>query len=462
MEGRKAPSLIEAKKGTKPKPEDAYGENQAISKYPKKREEGNISIEEIRELLAQGVDRIVVHGNTKELLGGQKHLISEPDLDVLGATYLLNTLTKNGKPLVSYNTGDLNRDGAYSEIVPKGSKAINPTQRGEVIVHIDTGEESFSVETQNGTKTIYIDHHGKEKEKRPTSATSIMAEVLGHSDTWREKPWLNNFVKFVNAADNLSYVDDMRDGKRMFNEGSFQSAWPKSLYALYKELPFDMILKLFEEKRDPWKPFTEDELTGKDKNFLLTKKVTKKGWKATKEENALLAKDPEKKSDEEKKATLAIFKDIYEIKTSTIHEVVKTLQETAKYSVWSAKNADIIARRDAIRTETKDLGTFTYHNYGQLPDKDDPKKMYVNTFPPFEFGFLSAKALGNETFLSFNPKNRSVYVNSSRDLMPVFQKLEKVCPGLKLIRGVMILSPRGEETCPGLTEAKFIQILGLK
>ncbi len=462
MEGRKAPSLIETKRGSKPKPEDAYGPGQAISKYPKKHEQGNSSIEEIRELLAQGVDRIVVHGNTKELSDKQKHLVSEPDLDVLGATYLLNTLTKNGKPLVSYNLGDWTRDGAYSEIVPKGSKAINPVQRGEVIVHIDTGQESFSVETQNGTKTIYVDHHGKEKEKRQTSATGIMAQILGHSDTWQEKPWLNNFVKFVNAADNLSYVDDARDGKRMFNEGSFQSAWPKSLYALYKELPFDMIVKLFEEKRDPWKPFTEDELSGKDKNFLLTKKVTKKGWKATKEEEAILTKDPEKMTDEERKAKFAIFKNKFENKTSTIHDVVSTLHDTAKYSIWSAKNADIIAKRDNIRTATQELGKFTYHNYGQLPDKDDPKKMYVNTFPPFEFGFLSAKAIGNETFLSFNPKNHSVFVNSSRDLMPVFQKLEKVCPGLKLIRGVMILSPRGDETCPGLTEAKFIQILGLK
>lgn len=462
MEGRKAPSLIEAKKGTKPKPEDAYGENQAISKYPKKREQGNSSIEEIRELLAQGVDRIVVHGNTKELSDKQKYLVSEPDLDVFGAMYLLNTLTKNGKPLVSYNEGDENTIGAYSEIVPKGSKAINPVERGEVIVHIDTGQESFSVETQNGTKTIYVDHHGKEKEKRPTSATGIMAQILGHSDTWREKPWLNNFVKFVNAADNLSYVDDTRDGKRMFNEGSFQSAWPKSLYALYKELPFDMIVKLFEEKRDPWKPFTEDELVGINKDFLISKKVTNEGWKATKEEEAILTKDPKKMSDEEVKAKFGILKNKYAFKTVKINDLVTEKIGQVEFSVEAAKNAEIIKKRENIRNETPELGKFIYHNYGQVPDRRKVGKMYTNTFPQGEFGFLSAKACGNDTFLSYNPKANSVFVNSSRDLMPVFKKLEKVCPGLKLIRGVMILSPRGEETCPGLSEAKFIEILGLK
>ena len=375
-----------------------------------------VSHKDVLEMLKKGVDRIVVHGGKIKNKENEFQNIIQPDLDVHGALYFLNLIKdKSGNPtLVTYN------DGSFTESVPKGQKAIEDAKPGEVIVHIDTGGEEFSAKKINGIMHIFIDHHSTEK-KRPTSATQIMSEILSESQEFKkmldEKPWLKKFVRFVTNFDNLSYVDEKNaEGKNKFTPSSFANAWPKSLYALAQHLPFEDLVKAFEENRDPWKPYNEAE---------MTKIISRMG----------------KKGDE-------------------LQKIIEENRKTAIFTVDAVRRAEEANKTINIEESTPELGKIIYHNFPTVQSHDG--KSFVNKIPN-AYGFMATKAIGRDTYVVFNKEKKEFFLNSTtKDLTEVFERLQKRFPSATLVRGTMIFPPKNEAEWGDFSEEEFLELIGVE
>ena len=103
------------------------------------------------------------------------------------------------------------------------------------------------------------------------------------------------------------------------------------------------------------------------------------------------------------------------------------------------------------------LGVPLYHNFVKY--KNDKEIVRSNEIP-FKIGFLTTKALDRDSFVVFNPKSKSFFINSTgRDLTTIFEALKKIAPGTKMIRGDMIFPPK--KLPDDLTEEKFLKAIGL-
>lgn len=106
---------------------------------------------------------------------------------------------------------------------------------------------------------------GKQEEEK---LIAKVAEILKmeKSDLLKEKlEWLENFVKFINKTNNLSYVEEIeKKEKGGFNEEYFKEKWPNSMYAIADNIPFEIKIDLFKSGKikDPAHIFTTEELKG--------------------------------------------------------------------------------------------------------------------------------------------------------------------------------------------------------
>jgi len=374
-----------------------------------------------------GVDRIVVHGNDvsrimvngKEVIlpDGEKATISSPDTDVLAALYLLNTATKgkNKKPIIEYV-----ERGTFTEIVSKGSKKRERAYPGEKVLYIDTGGKPFSIQTEKGVEELFLDHHTEGRSKA-TSATQIVARILEKSNLFKEKPWLRVFVDFVTKTDNLTYVNDTyEDGKRKFNENNFSNNWASSLYGIYKYLPLETLLQFFEEGRDPWKPFTQEELAGTFGSELVE----------------------------------------YRDKKRPLREVIVDTQKEVSTALFGARRAEEAMKEMPIQKSTAELGNVLYHNYARFEDKKS-KKIITNKIPN-QYAFLVTKALGYDTFAAYNPTHKTFFLNTgTKNIESTIQQLKKRYPGTTPVRGVMVFPPADKTLLAESSEEEFLKIIGL-
>ena len=384
------------------------------------------NINEIAKLIMEhGVYRVVVHGETITLPDGTKQIAPSPDLDTLGALYLLNNSFKaTSKASVVYN------EGSYTEVVPKGSitkdaveevSEENDNKKVKIILHIDTGGKELSVDKkENGIIHVFIDHHSEEKDAS-TSATALMAEILKQSGWIKEFPaWMNKFINSVTQIDNLTYLDETLNGKKLFNEHSAVKRWPESIFGLHKELPFNFIKKVYETDRNPWRPFTDQELMGNIGDTMIKDKDGKE------------------------------------------HDLRKLIEERRKemmYTIGGVKKAIWANEQSNIKTSTPELGRVVYHNFAQIPDNKKAGKTYTNKIPG-ELGFIAIKALDYDTYVSFNPKNKSFLINSTKEQSKIVtDRLKEIAPGTQIIRGVMVYSPK--QPIEGLTEELFLKTIGL-
>ncbi len=397
---------------------------------------------EALEIMKKGVDRIVIHGGTTEFTeehanspftkslpekerrwkAGEKATITQPDVDVRASLYLLHLLkdTDGNPALVTYN------EGAYTESVPKGSKKIEDTKKGAVIIHIDTGGERFWVEKDGEITEVFIDHHNSERDWQ-TSATQIMAGILSINPEFKamldENPWLKKLISFTTNIDNLKYVDEKWDnGTKKFNENSFTNVWPKSLHSLASLMPFECLTQAIQEGRDPWNPYTEKEIVEgiEYTDIHRGKKIFNIG----------------EKIDDQKKASKGVLAGV---------------ERARKYT-----------KTIGLPEETPELGKIIYHNFPKIDDYKRKGKKITNKIDN-GLGFIATKAVGCDTYVVFNKSKNSFFINSTtHDLQPVFERLQKLYPGTTLVRGVMIFAPKGEDVLKEIDEEEFLKAVGMK
>lgn len=173
---------------------------------------------------------IVIHGMEK-WVDGKQELKKRGDLDGKGFLGLLRLAGLKPKKI---------------EYISKGAAVPGK-------MHIDTGGRYGIVlekEKDGKTTTIYFDHHSAELEI-PTSATQLLYEGLTASGILKKDVHLNELVRFVTQADNLSYPEEYY---KLYSES------PRTLVGLWYHIKFRHLLDFFIDNKKPTDILTDAEL----------------------------------------------------------------------------------------------------------------------------------------------------------------------------------------------------------
>jgi hypothetical protein len=396
------------------KKEQEYQEKlqEQARRYYEEREE---VIENIGAILRNGVDKIVIHGNTVEK-GDEVEL--EPkfaeniDLDTRGALFLF--AMANG---VKYN------EGSYTELTKKGQQGSdgvffnNKKSEDQTTLYIDTSGEQLDYETTDKGVKVFIDHHQKHFSKYATSATELAYEVLIKNKMIEAEPWMDNMVEFVTSVDNLSYSNHDK-----FNESFLEHKWPKSMYGIYKNVPFEKIVQWFKQGKDPLNPEFTDEEMGE---------------------------------------VIGVKKDKDGSRKLTLKELISEKKLEIGLDIRNAKLAVKVMESRGIKLESRRIGKVIYNKQDRQKDilKIDKDRNPTNKIYN---GFLVAKALGYDTYATYNEKyNRFMVNTNTHDIYPLYEDIKKTVPESVLVRGVMLMQPPGISNRKDMTEEKFLKILEL-
>lgn len=355
------------------------------------------------------------------------------DLDSRGALEILNNLNKK-------SLEEIYSEGAKSTIINirRGEKEPLEKTKG-VRVFIDAGGEWINFEIDGETTTIRLDHHGAGK-RGPTSGTKVMYEIMDKAELLKEKPeWLDKFVNFVNEFDNLTYLNEK--GDKTFDEKYFKEQWPNSLYALARSMPFEALLDLFKTGKitDPSVPLTQEQLNGEIGKILIKKE--QKIYKRDKN-NKIIENEKGKKIVEKIKKIEIPLKKECEYKKGEVNQVINKLI-----------NAIQSNKRNKIETEKTSLGKIIVHDFLIIIDKKGKER--INMIENY-LGFIGTKALGYDTFINWNKKDKTFFINSNHpNLSKIVEKLNEIDPGCaKDVRGVMVFGK-----IKNLTEEQFLNII---
>lgn len=413
-------------------------------------EEREKIIMQIGDMLKAGIDKIVIHGQTKEIgddVSVESKFGQSIDADTRGALYFLS-LAKG----VTYN------EGAYTRLTHKGGRGSGEETEFEYTIpeskfnkggeegtapvsyhntkevkdrtklYIDTSGEKISFkidEKGKAPREIFIDHHQKYFSKYETSATELMYEVLVKNKMIDAEPWMDNMVRCITSEDNLSYVNDKR-----FTEGFLEHKWPESIFGVHKDVPFEKVTQWFKEGKDPFKPdFTDEELK-ETFNVIEWDKIDKKKSK---------------------------------IVQKTLEKIIESKDKEIGADISNTKFAVKLMESRGIKTESKLLGKVVYNKQDVQEDinklrttKVKNPKNYINN------GFLATKALGYDTYVTYNEKYHRFMINTNtKNLMPLYEKIKKIIPEVVLVRGVMLMQPTGLSKRKAMTEEKLLKLLGL-
>ncbi|MDE2030663.1 MAG: hypothetical protein KGI58_00150 [Patescibacteria group bacterium] len=390
-------------------------------------DERNEIITKIGQMLRQGVDKVVIHGQTIEN-GDEVEIKPEfgenIDTDTRGALYFL-----------SLSKGVKYKEGSYTQLGFKGSKVDNEEpiisndrkqDKVDTTLYIDTSGENLSYKIGIDGKEIFIDHHHKYDNANYTSATELMYEVLTKNKMIKSEPWMKNMVDFVTNIDNLSYANDKR-----YNLEFLKNKWPESIIGIYKNVPFSKITQWFKEGRDPFKP----EFTEADLNEVLPK--------------VELSKDAEGNT-------------IKKIGETKLLDIINDKRREIGADISNAKLAIELMKAKGIKLENERLGKVLYN----LQDRQQEiKDMGTGRNPVNKIynGFLVTKALGLDSYVTYQNKyNRFLINTNNHNLRPIYEEIKKIVPETVLVRGVMLMQPQGLSKRKEMTEDKFLNLLGLK
>lgn len=353
------------------------------------------------------ISQIVIHAKENYEPGLEKGLTFQEDIDTRTALFLLNDFNK--KPFE-----EIYEEGAITSLIPKGGSEKNLTEeRGGLRIFFDVGGSWMELKEDGKTTTIRFDHHGPGK-RDPTSATKMIYEMMKKADILKETPeWLDKFVNFVNEMENLTYMED-RDGRgrKIFNENYFRNQWSSSLYAIAeKNIPYETLIELCESGKikNPSIPFTYEELNGEIGKTKIGK--------------------------------------------HTIKELCEQEKKEVEYVLtYGIKNAIKYAKSNELNLNTKSLGKIIYHNYPKLPNQR------INTIDN-NLAFKATKAKGYDTFISWNKKRETFFINSSHpNLSNIAEKLNEADSGCAIdVRGTLIFGKIKK-----LTEQQFLDIIDPK
>jgi hypothetical protein len=388
-------------------------------------------IKDIGEMLKQGIDKIVIHGQTKEVgdeVNVEPKFNGSIDTDTRGALFFLN-LAKG----VNYNKG------SYTELAKKGSKGgikesktqyyNEKNKKDQTTLYIDTSGERLSFKKGINGKEIFIDHHQQEFSKYATSATELMYEVLVKNKMLESEPWMENMASFVTSVDNLSYVNHEN-----YDVDSLEYQWPKSMFGIYNDVPFEKIPQWFKEGKNPFDPkFTEEEL-----NEVL--------------ETTEWTRDADSKINGQKPVE----------RKATLKKIIEEKEKEIGADISNARFAIELMKKRGIKTKSSKIGKVIYNKQDRQKEIDQLDKKRNNIIKIYN-GFLVAKALGYDSFATYNEKYNRFMVNTNTyDLEALFAEVKKVVPETVLVRGVMMMQPYGLSKRKDMTEDKFLELLELK
>ncbi|MFA7285945.1 MAG: hypothetical protein WC011_03835 [Candidatus Paceibacterota bacterium] len=374
-------------------------------------------ISRIAELFKnERIAQVVIHAKeNNEPRNENQGLTSAPDLDTQVALYLLNNLNK--KPNDEIYTED-----AQSSLIIKGGneKNLKNKQKKEGLnIFVDVGGSFLRIQKQGKETIVKLDHHGA-GQRRPTSATQMMYDILQKADLLNtEDKWVKNLVKTVNSIDNLSYVNRKNEkGEKIWDEEYFKNEWPYSVEAIAEHLPLPTLIQLYKENkiRNSAQVFTDEELD----NIIRTIKPSKEGEKS-----------------------------IVDIITENKENATKTLE--------SLKIAIELNKKNGLETEDTIIGKTIYHNYEKI---DGIKSNNI----PFKTAYLGTKALGYDSFAGFNPDPKKLaqrfFVNSTHpNTSKLAEQLNSRLPGTLDIRGTFIFPPKDTKDLKNFKEEDFIKQL---
>jgi hypothetical protein len=352
-------------------------------------------LEKIKKLFENGVDVVVTHGNdvrdpkTREAMydkNGRKLMSTSTDQDA-NAAFMFLELANTGK---KYNFAyrDVKGSGAAGlqssshEFVPKGESHI-PTKEdwGKTFLHIDTsGRKGVSIEYDNKTETthIYVDHHISKTLKENTSAGELTLELLKNLDMIKAEPWMEAYAKFNTEHDNFTFKID--------RDHLINNYW-KTPRGLMKVIPREQFIQFFKDGRDPDVPFTDAELD--------TIKINKRSLRK-------------------------------------IANGQKTHMDKSRELV---ANGEIEAVVEGVASYTPELGVISFNT---VQTKTDPEGK-IKDFNNAAEGGVVAKALGIQTFIKFWENGGGFFMTSTNDLTKLYERVKDKIPGLKLIRGKMLI-----------------------
>jgi hypothetical protein len=177
-----------------------------------------------------------------------------------------------------------------------------------------------------------------------------------------ESPWFKNYINYLNSGHPKILEAKNKQGERLFNETYFIQEWPRSVYSFEEYL----------DRRDFINFFKDGVFSNFEKTIPLEK----------------IQKNPKLKQAYEEGKKRAI----------------QTTQGLKRAAVFTEKNL----------TNTEDFGKLIYHNYTKYEDHKNRK--IVNQIP-HNLAIVGLKALGYDTFIEFNPKNKTFHVFSSKEAL---------------------------------------------
>ena len=439
----------------------------------KSKESYTYFVKRAQEIIKErGIDRIVVHGNpitdarleiweTEHKNKEGKPIVPEkfklkdappveinPDLDVMGALYLLDKIHEV-KPEI-YN------EGIYIESVPKGDVQGYEAkkEKREVILVLDTGNTHPRIEEGEGGKDIiYADHHG-EKGTFPTSATKIIYDIFESTIIYNktlaaEAEKLKKISAFITKFDNLQFLDDINKGKertKVFNSNFFVHKFSRSLYTLAKVLPFETTLEM---ANDP----TKFNLDGKKNHSWLD------AFPNEEIENGELGKIIVSIQDTTNRLRQ---------RTLTIKEYVRQMTyEYAKANEGVNIQKEYM-QANGINEESPYTGNTLFFNYPEveITTTKGVKKKTKNTIKQ-NIAYLAAKANEYDAIVFSNPETGGLFVNADgkHALKPISNQLQQIIPGYPdPTRDIFLFSPKDPEKIEKLkkiSEEERLQIIGL-
>lgn len=352
-------------------------------------------LEKIKKLFENGVDVVVTHGNdvrdpkTREAMyskDGRKLMSPSTDQDA-NAAFMFLELANTGKKYNFANrevkgSGTTGLQSSNFEFVPKG-ESHTPTKEdwGKTFLHIDTsGRKGVSIEYDNKTETthIYVDHHVSKTLKENTSAGELTLELLKNLDMIKAEPWMEAYAKFNTEHDNFTFKID--------RDHLINNYW-KTPRGLMKVIPQEQFVQFFKDGRDPDMPFTDAEL------------------------------------------------DSININGKTLRTYAESQKKHMTYSRDLVAKGEIEAVVEGVASYTPELGVISFNT---VQTKIDPEGK-VKDFNNAAEGGVVAKALGIQTFIKFWENGGGFFMTSTNDLTNLYERVKDKIPGLKLIRGKMLI-----------------------
>jgi hypothetical protein len=175
-----------------------------------------------------------------------------------------------------------------------------------------------------------------------------------------ETPWFQNYLNYLNSGHPAILNKKNEKGENIFNEEYFLNEWPKTIYSIEDSMSRRDFIKLFKEGI-----FNYIEKTLNEKEINANPKIKK----------------------------------AYEKGKQRAIQTIKGLKIAEK---WTKENIE----------SGNEFGKFIYHNYAKY--ENDDKKQTVNQIPR-NLSIMGLKALGYDTLMEFNPKNKNFFLFSNSE-----------------------------------------------